>query len=95
VHRLDSTHGIKGKKTQHSPVGITFLNRPSINLSELDEFKKGFFEVQDEASQLISMQVDCLVVVFDSKRLMITSLVNSSLTIVQEPEERVWLSGPS
>jgi 16S rRNA C967 or C1407 C5-methylase (RsmB/RsmF family) len=76
LSRLSANHALKGKKTQFSPVGITFLNRPSINLSELDEFKKGLFEVQDEASQLVSMQVDCLVVVFDSKRLLITSLAN-------------------
>jgi 16S rRNA (cytosine967-C5)-methyltransferase len=61
-------HSLKGKKTQYSPLGISFLNRPSINLSDLEEFKKGMFEVQDEASQLVSLQVDCLVVVLHSKR---------------------------
>lgn len=60
--RLATNHGIKGKRTQFSPLGITFVNKPKDNLSELDEFKKGLFEVQDEASQLVALQVDCLVV---------------------------------
>ncbi len=36
----------------HSPSGIVFDKR--INLFGLDEFAKGFFEVQDEASQLVA-----------------------------------------
>jgi 16S rRNA C967 or C1407 C5-methylase (RsmB/RsmF family) len=35
-----------------SPVGITFLKK--INLFALPEFKQGFFEVQDEGSQLLA-----------------------------------------
>jgi len=38
--------------TTHSPFGIFFKKR--MNFHELDEFRKGFFEVQDEASQLVS-----------------------------------------
>jgi 16S rRNA (cytosine967-C5)-methyltransferase len=36
----------------HSPVGIRFKEK--INFFGLDEFKAGYFEVQDEASQLIA-----------------------------------------
>lgn len=60
--RLATNHGIKGKRTPFSPLGITFVSKPKDSLSELDEFKKGLFEVQDEASQLVALQVDCLVV---------------------------------
>ena len=59
---LNSKYNIKGKRTQFSPLGITLVNKPADNLSDLDEFKKGHFEVQDEASQLVSFQVDCIVV---------------------------------
>ena len=40
----------------HSKIGIQFLKK--INFFELDEFHAGFFEVQDEASQLVSELVD-------------------------------------
>lgn len=36
-----------------SPLGITFLKK--ISLFSLEEFKRGWFEVQDEGSQLISL----------------------------------------
>jgi 16S rRNA C967 or C1407 C5-methylase (RsmB/RsmF family) len=61
--KLSALHGLKTKRTQHSPIGLTFLTRPGMNLSELKEFENGLFEVQDEASQLVSLQVDCAVVV--------------------------------
>lgn len=38
--------------TEHSPFGITF--RKKMNFFELPEFKKGFFEVQDEGSQVLA-----------------------------------------
>ncbi|MFS8564026.1 MAG: RsmB/NOP family class I SAM-dependent RNA methyltransferase [Rhabdochlamydiaceae bacterium] len=41
---------------EHSPTGIVFHER--VNFWILDEFKAGLFEVQDEASQLISSLVD-------------------------------------
>lgn len=37
---------------KHSSIGITFLEK--IHFYSLPEFKEGFFEVQDEASQLVS-----------------------------------------
>ena len=38
-----------------SPLGITFKKR--INFFELQEFKEGFFEIQDEGSQLVASHV--------------------------------------
>ena len=40
---------------KHSKLGITFNKR--INFFELEEFKNGFFEVQDEGSQLVANHV--------------------------------------
>jgi 16S rRNA (cytosine967-C5)-methyltransferase len=48
-------------KTDFSPYGITFLSQPKANFFAMDEYRKGFFEVQDEASQLVSLRVDCKV----------------------------------
>jgi 16S rRNA (cytosine(967)-C(5))-methyltransferase len=43
------------EKTSNSPWGITFTRR--LNFFELPQFKKGFFEVQDEGSQLVAKLV--------------------------------------
>jgi len=43
------------KLTEKSNVGITFLKRE--NFFGMDEFKQGFFELQDEASQLVAMLI--------------------------------------
>jgi 16S rRNA C967 or C1407 C5-methylase (RsmB/RsmF family) len=43
-------------KTKFSKYGIKFNEK--INFYSLDEFKKGFFEIQDEGSQLISDLID-------------------------------------
>lgn len=43
-------------KTPRSPWGITFDQR--INFFQIPEFKEGFFEAQDEASQLVAALVD-------------------------------------
>ena len=42
--------------TKFSPVGLTAQRR--MNIFGLDAFQKGFFEVQDEGSQLLSLLVD-------------------------------------
>lgn len=42
--------------TKVSPFGITFNQH--INVRQLNEFKKGYFEIQDEASQLIPLLLD-------------------------------------
>lgn len=42
--------------TKQSVWGINFAER--FNFQELDDFKKGFFEVQDEASQIVANLVD-------------------------------------
>ncbi|MEF3255107.1 MAG: hypothetical protein K6348_06035, partial [Deferribacterales bacterium] len=44
------------KKTEVSPYGIYFNEH--INVRDIDEFKKGMFEIQDEASQLIILLVN-------------------------------------
>lgn len=43
-------------KTQHSPYGIIFNKK--ISFFGLDEYKQGFFEVQDEGSQLVADKVN-------------------------------------
>ena len=47
---------IETERTKFSGVGLTVRKR--INVFQLDVFRKGFFEVQDEGSQLLSMLVD-------------------------------------
>lgn len=42
---------------QLAPYGITFIKR--LNFFSLPEFKKGFFEVQDEGSQCLASLVQC------------------------------------
>jgi len=49
---LFETHGFEVSPCLESPPGILFHKK--INFFGLDEFKKGFFEVQDEASQLVA-----------------------------------------
>jgi 16S rRNA (cytosine967-C5)-methyltransferase len=45
------------KQTSYAPHGITFVN-PVKSISELSAFKAGWFQVQDEGAQLVSMLVD-------------------------------------
>jgi 16S rRNA (cytosine967-C5)-methyltransferase len=52
--------GYDVEKTEFSPYGITFRSLRS-NIFNMDEFRKGMFEVQDEGSQLASLRVDCKV----------------------------------
>lgn len=47
---------IDAERTKFSGVGLTVHKR--MNVFQLDIFRKGFFEVQDEGSQLLSMLVD-------------------------------------
>ncbi|KRX04227.1 hypothetical protein PPERSA_11351 [Pseudocohnilembus persalinus] len=47
------------KKTSYSPYGIVFTSSISQNLFDLPEFKRGYFEIQDEASQLAALTVKC------------------------------------
>jgi 16S rRNA (cytosine967-C5)-methyltransferase len=48
--------GIGTEPTQFSPVGLHLKKR--INIFQLQSFKKGLFEVQDEGSQLLALLVD-------------------------------------
>lgn len=61
LYSLFGRRGFDVQKTKFSPYGITFLTNPQTNFFAMDEFKKGYFEVQDEASQLVSLRVDCKV----------------------------------
>ena len=54
--------GFEVAKTEFSPYGITFLSQPKVNFFAMSEFRGGLFEVQDEASQLVSLRVDCKVI---------------------------------
>jgi len=45
-------------KCEHAPNGIKFNQKPNTNFFALSEFQQGFFEVQDEGSQLAAMRVD-------------------------------------
>lgn len=47
-----------GRFTEHAPNGIRFDRQLKGNLFKMVEYKKGHFEVQDEASQLLAMRVD-------------------------------------
>jgi len=47
---------IEAERTKYSPFGLTLQKR--INVFQLEIFRKGFFEVQDEGSQLLSMLLD-------------------------------------
>lgn len=60
INRL-ANHGFKTKKTQYSPLGLILLDKTSDKLTDLDEFINGQFEIQDEGSQLVALQVDCIV----------------------------------
>lgn len=53
--------GFDVRKTEFSHYGITFNTLPQANFFTMDEFKNGYFEVQDEASQLAALRVDCKV----------------------------------
>ena len=51
-------------KTEFSPYGITFTENPKVNFFAMDEFKRGYFEVQDEGSQLVALRVECKVGIY-------------------------------
>jgi 16S rRNA C967 or C1407 C5-methylase (RsmB/RsmF family) len=50
--------GWKVVKTSFAPNGVRFVKPPEGNLFQTVQFKKGHFEIQDEASQLLAMRVD-------------------------------------
>mmetsp|Transcript_13132 Transcript_13132/g.13714 ORF Transcript_13132/g.13714 Transcript_13132/m.13714 type:complete len:462 (+) Transcript_13132:27-1412(+) len=49
--------GFRVEPTKYSPYGVTFLSRPKTNFANIRIFNDGFFEVQDEASQLAALRV--------------------------------------
>jgi 16S rRNA (cytosine967-C5)-methyltransferase len=48
--------GIETERTKFSPIGLILSKR--VNLPSLQSFREGWFEVQDEGSQIISLLVD-------------------------------------
>ena len=59
IKEFGDKYGWKVHKTEHAPNGIRSIRPPEGNLFRTVEYKKGFFEVQDEASQLLAMRVNC------------------------------------
>jgi len=43
--------------TDYSPYGVRIIQKKHFNLLETDEFRNGWFEIQDEASQLAALEV--------------------------------------
>jgi len=54
--KLDSEAG-RVEQTPYSPDGITFVN-PGTSIPKLNGFEAGWFQVQDEAAQLVSLLLD-------------------------------------
>jgi 16S rRNA (cytosine967-C5)-methyltransferase len=50
-------HVEKIEPTRYVPDGIHFFN-PKTNIAQIDAFKSGWFQVQDEAAQLVSLLLD-------------------------------------
>ena len=56
VQKELSAAGIQSKPTPYSPLGLRVQGKP--NLSKLECFTRGAFEVQDEGSQLLALLLD-------------------------------------
>ena len=41
--------------TDYSPLGVRMVQKKQFNLLDTDEFRDGWFEIQDEASQLAAL----------------------------------------
>lgn len=54
IESMEDEHPLE--KCSHSPYGLRFLER--FSLFQTDEFKNGYFEMQDEASQLVANLID-------------------------------------
>ena len=52
-----SNEAVQVQKTSFAPDGIAMVN-PAASIPELDAFKSGCFQVQDEAAQLVSLLLD-------------------------------------
>jgi 16S rRNA C967 or C1407 C5-methylase (RsmB/RsmF family) len=50
MHDLKTNLGWHLVPTKHAPNGLRFMTPPEGNLFQTYQFKKGHFEVQDEAS---------------------------------------------
>ncbi|EGR34345.1 sun family protein, putative [Ichthyophthirius multifiliis] len=59
LQKWQETHKLGVRATSHSPYGIKFTTTKSENLFEMIEYNQGYFEIQDEASQLVALEVKC------------------------------------
>ena len=57
MHKWRNDDKIGVRRCSHSLFGLQIINRGSVNLFGMDDFKNGLFEVQDEGSQLCAYQV--------------------------------------
>lgn len=55
--RLLEKEGFKVEPTKFSPYGVNFVSKPKMKFGDLDFFNKGYFEIQDEGSQLAAMRM--------------------------------------
>lgn len=58
MRTLTKTYKEKVKPCEHAQNGIRFVVHPETSLFSTVEYKKGHFEIQDEASQMLAMRVD-------------------------------------
>lgn len=58
MHTLTKDYGYHLVPCKYSPNGLRFKRPPIDSLFTHAEFKRGHFEIQDEASQLLAMRVD-------------------------------------
>ena len=59
LYRMFIRKGFSVQKCKYAPQGIKFIQKPQVNFFKLPEYSRGFFEIQDEGSQLAAMRVDC------------------------------------
>ena len=59
MHRLSKDYKYDVRECEYAPNGIRFNRPPEQSLFQHVEYRKGHFEIQDEASQLLAMRVDC------------------------------------
>lgn len=58
MHTFTKENGYQVVPCKFSPNGLRFVRHPHDSLYQHAEFKRGHFEIQDEASQLVAMRVD-------------------------------------
>jgi 16S rRNA C967 or C1407 C5-methylase (RsmB/RsmF family) len=59
VERLEKKLKLRLQKCEYAPFGFKIVAPKNINLLETEEFENGFFEIQDEGSQLVALRAEC------------------------------------